>query len=50
MNAITVKLDCTAETLRLWVRQTEKYLGIRDSVTSDERKRLKELETQNREL
>ena len=50
MNAIAVKLGCTAETLRQWVRQTEKELGIRDGVTSDERARLKELERENREL
>lgn len=50
MNAIAVKLGCTAETLRQWVRQTEKDLGLRDGVTSDERERLKELERENREL
>ncbi len=43
MNAIAVKLGCTAETLRQWVRQSEKNLGIRDGGTSDERERLKEL-------
>jgi transposase len=50
MNAIAVKLGCTAETLRQWVRQTEKDLGLRDGVTSDERERLKKLERENREL
>ena len=50
MNAIAVKLGCTTETLRQWVRQAEKDLGIRDGVTSDERERLKALERENREL
>ena len=44
MTAISVKLGCTPETLRQWVRQAEKDLGIRDGVTSDERQRLKDLE------
>jgi len=50
MTAIAVKLGCTPETLRQWVRQAEKDLGVRDGVTSDERKRLKALERENREL
>jgi transposase len=50
INSIAVKVGCTAETLRKWVRQAEKDLGIRDGVTSDERERLKQLERENREL
>ena len=50
MSAIAQKVGCTAETLRKWVRQAEKDLGIRDGVTSDERERLKQLERENREL
>jgi transposase len=50
MNSIALKVGCTAETLRKWVRQAEKDLGIRDGVTSDERERLKQLERENREL
>ena len=50
INSIAAKVGCTAETLRKWVRQTEKDLGIRDGVTSDERERLKQLERENREL
>ncbi len=50
MNSIAVKVGCTAETLRKWVRQAEQDLGIRKGVTSDERERLKELERENREL
>ena len=44
MNSIAAKLGCTSETLRKWVRQSEKDLGLRDGVTSDERERLKTLE------
>ena len=50
MNSIAVKVGCTAETLRKWVRQAEQDLGIRKGVTSGERERLKELERENREL
>jgi transposase len=50
MTAIAVKLGCTPETLRQWVRQTEKDLGIRAGVSSDERTRLKDLEKEVREL
>ena len=44
------KVGLHSRDLRQWVRQTEKDLGIRDGVTSDERERLKELERENREL
>jgi transposase len=50
MSSIALKVGCTAETLRKWVRQAEKDLGLRDGVTSDERERLKQLERENREL
>jgi transposase-like protein len=41
------KFDCTAETLRNWVRHDS---GQRGGLTTDERQRLKELERDNREL
>lgn len=50
MSSIAVKVGCTAETLRKWVRQAEQDLGIRKGVTSDDRERFKELERENREL
>jgi transposase-like protein len=50
MSSIAMKVGCTAETLRKWVRQAEKDLGLRDGATSDERERLKQLERENREL
>ena len=50
MNSIAAKVGCTAETLRKWVRQAERDLGVRDGMTSSERDRLKQLERENREL
>ncbi len=48
--SIAGKLGCTAETLRKWVRQTERDAGVRGGLTTDERQRLKELEREVREL
>ena len=48
--SIASKFGCTPETLRNWVRQEERNRGERDGLTTDERKRLKELERDNREL
>ena len=50
MNSIAAKIGCTAETLRKWVRRTERDQGLREGVTSSERERLKALERENREL
>ena len=50
MNSIAAKVGCTAETLRKWVRQSEKDQGIREGLSTDERERLKALERENREL
>ena len=50
ITSIAAKLGCTAETLRHWVRQTERDAGKRPGLTSSERERLKELERENREL
>ncbi|HHI6097959.1 TPA: IS3-like element IS1203 family transposase [Escherichia coli] len=49
--SIAPKIDCTPETLRVWVRQHERDTGGGDGgLTSAERQRLKELERENREL
>ena len=48
--SIASKLGCTTETLRRWVRQTERDAGQRPGLTTEERQRLKELERENREL
>lgn len=50
ISVLAGKIGCTAETLRLWVRQTERDQGQRPGLTTDERERLKALERENREL
>ena len=50
MNSIAGKIGCTAETLRKWVRRTERDQGLREGMTSSDRDRLKALERENREL
>jgi len=48
--SIAMKIGCTSETLRNWVRQTERDSGRRPGLTTDERERLKELDREVREL
>ncbi len=48
--SIAEKMGCAAETLRKWVRQTERDVGKRPGVTTAERERIRELERENREL
>jgi transposase-like protein len=48
--SIAAKIGCTAETLRLWVRQAERDQGVRAGPTSEDRERIKALERENREL
>ncbi len=50
ITASASKFGCTGETLRNWVRQTERDTGQRGGLTTDERQRLKERERDNREL
>lgn len=50
ITSIASKIGCAAETLRQWVRQTERDTGQRPGLTSDERERLKVLEREVREL
>ena len=50
IESIATKMGCTAETLRKWVRQSERDAGKRAGLTTGERERLKELERENREL
>lgn len=50
IESIATKIGCTAETLRKWVRRTERDEGKRPGLTTDERERLKALERENREL
>ena len=50
ITSIAGKMGCTPETLRKWVRQTERDAGKRPGLTTGERDRLKDLERENREL
>jgi transposase len=48
---LAAELGCSEQTLRNWLRQEEADRGERaDVLTSDERKRLRELERENRVL
>ena len=42
--SVASKIGCTSETLRKWVRQSERDTGKRVGLTTDERTRLKALE------
>ena len=48
--SIAVKIGCTAETLRKWVRQHERDSGQRGGLTTAEQQRIKALEREVREL
>ena len=50
IGSIAAKCGMTPETLRKWVRRAEVDGGARPGLTSDERRRLVELERENREL
>jgi transposase len=50
ISSISVKIGCTAETLRHWVRQSERDQGLRSGPTTEDRERIKALERENREL
>ena len=50
IRSIASKFGCSAETLRHWVRQAERDAGQRPWLTTDERKRLRDLEREVKEL
>ena len=50
IGSIAVKIGCTGETLRGWVRQVERDRGLRAGPTSEEQARIKALEREVREL
>ena len=50
IRSVAEKLGCSAETLRSWVRRTEVDAGERPGLTTDDRRRLQELERENVEL
>jgi len=48
--SISAKIGCTSETLRRWVRQTQRDTGKGEGQTSSERERIKALKREVREL
>ena len=50
IQSISQKIGCSSETLRNWVRRSERDSGQRVGVTTDQQARLKELEREVREL
>jgi transposase-like protein len=50
MTAISAKLGMTPETLRFWVRRTEIDDGKRPGTTTEDQKKIKELEREVKEL
>ena len=48
--SIATKAGCTQETLRRWVRKSERDTGVREGPPTDERARVKELERELRQL
>ena len=50
LTAITGKLGCSPDSLRVWVRQAQRDGGERPGLTSADKARIKELEREVREL
>jgi transposase-like protein len=50
IQSIAPKVGCMPETLRLWLRQSERDRGERSGPTTDEREKIRALERENREL
>ena len=50
IQSIATKMGCTPETLRSWINKREVDTGAKPGVTSDQPKRMKDLERENREL
>jgi transposase len=50
IRSVALKLGCTTETLRRWVRRAEIDQGKRAGVTSSDAGRILQLERENREL
>jgi transposase len=50
IHSLSEKLGCVPETLRRWVRQSQRDQGKRPGQTTDEQEELKQLRRENREL
>ena len=50
IRSIAAKIGCMPETLRLWIRQSERDQEDRPGPTTTEREKIRALERENREL
>ena len=50
IESVAAKIGCRSETLRLWIRQHERDVGLRDGLTTADRDRIKALEREVFEL
>ncbi len=50
LREVAAQLGVHTESIRNWLHQAERDGGVRPGLTTDERKRLAELERENREL
>lgn len=50
IQSISAKIGCTAETLRRWLRESQKDSGDTNELVGSERERIKALEREVREL
>lgn len=50
ISSVAAKIGCKAETLRTWVRKSQRDSGARPGPTTDEKARIKDLERENNEL
>ena len=50
IQSIATKMGCAPETLRSWVNKMEVDSGAKPGITSEQSKRMKALERENREL
>lgn len=50
ISSIANKIGCTPETLRKWIRETQRHAGKRPGLPTDEHERVRALERENLEL
>jgi transposase len=50
IRSIAEKIGCSPEALRNWVQQSERDMGQRPGLTTDDQQRLRQLERENLEL
>ena len=50
IESVAAKIGCAPQTLNEWVKQHQRDAGQREGPTTDDKKRMAELERENREL